>query len=132
MLSGAHFQLINGSTKYSSYAKLICPTNIDLNRSNHSKSITSLLFRCREDSIWTEVNELIEQNSTNTGTGGRSTHSCVRQRHNGLLYFYGSGHKLRKSYIGRDNSLNMLHFLAAVVLLAFFSIVIIVILLFKR
>ncbi|KAI2803310.1 CUB and sushi domain-containing protein 1 [Blomia tropicalis] len=132
MLSGAHFQLINGSTKYSSYAKLICPTNIDLNRSNHSKSITSLLFRCREDSIWTEVNELVEQNSTNTGTGGRSTHSCVRQRHNGLLYFYGSGHKLRKSYIGRDNSLSMLHFLAAVVLLAFFSIVIIVILLFKR
>lgn len=133
MLYGAQFRLLNGTTKYSSIAELVCPSS-EVLRSNTTKP--NLSFRCREDGIWTEI---IISNSNETSksenVGKQKVHSCVRQRHNGLLYFYNNGHKgakLRKSFYLRDNSVNMLHFLAAVVVTAFLCILIIIVLLFKR
>lgn len=121
MLSGAHFRLLNGTAKYSAVAELVCPT---LASGNHSKN---LYFRCREDGIWTEFSP---SNETTKSI------SCVKQRHNGFLYYYGSingkNGKLRKSFHFRETSINMLHLLAAVVIAAFLSILIIVVLLFKR
>lgn len=120
--------------------ELVCPSQ-EVLRNNLTRS--SLLFRCREDGIWTEVaveasnantsNKNMKTNSTSVDRTG--TDSCVKQRHNGFLYFYGSnlkGSKLRKSFQLRDSSINMLYFLAAIVVAAFLSILVIVVLLFKR
>ena len=124
MLSGAHFRLLNGTDKYSAVAELVCPLQ-DIVRGNLTK--TSLLFRCREDGIWTEINATNE-----TGKGV----SCMKQKHNGFMYYYGNGAykngKIRKSFYFRETSINMMHLLAAVVFAAFLSILIIVVLLFKR
>jgi len=135
MVSGAHFRLLNGTTKYSAVAELVCPSQ-EIVRSNRTKSSLSLLFRCREDGIWTEV---ISGSNTGTDSGNETavgkSQNCIKQRHNGFLYFYGSGHKvskLRKSFYLRENSVSMLHFLAAIVVIAFISILFIVVLLFKR
>ncbi|OTF73176.1 Sushi domain containing protein, partial [Euroglyphus maynei] len=133
-LSGAQFRMINGSTKFSSLAELICSTQ-DVQRSNLTRS--SLLFRCREDGLWTEV---ISANETSTSSSKhRSSTSCVRQRHNGFLYFYayGSSSTMKnffrnKNFYIRETSVNILHLLAGVVVAAFLSILIIVILMFKR
>nr|XP_046920510.1 uncharacterized protein LOC124500480 [Dermatophagoides farinae] len=136
-LSGAQFRLINGSTKFSALAELICSSQ-DVQRSNLTRS--SLWFRCREDGLWTEI---INQNETTISSSSSSRHrsstSCVRQRHNGFLYFYGYGSSStiknffrNKSFYIRETSVNILHLLAAVVIAAFLSILIIVILMFKR
>lgn len=134
MLYGAQFRLLNGTTKYSAIAELVCPSS-ETQRSNTTTK-PNLTFRCREDGIWTEIT--MSNNSETSkveNVGNQKVHTCVRQRHNGLLYFYNTGHKgakLRKSFYLRDNSVNMLHFLAAVVVTAFLCILIIIVLLFKR
>lgn len=142
MLSGAKFNFLNETTKYLSVAELICPTQEGF-KNNNTKS--GLLFRCREDGIWTEINFVnltsVMNNTDNSNQYSlvnsrvRSSNLCVKARNNGLLYFYSpglKGSKLRKPFYLRDSTIGMLYFLAAVVVAAFFSILAIIVLLFKR
>lgn len=81
MVAGAHFRLVNGTTKYSTVAELVCPEST-------SSPATSFVvhFRCREDGIWIDSRNATTHNKTS---------SCIKQRPSGLFHFVGGNRNAR-------------------------------------